>query len=73
MSFEKKLNRLEKIVKDMEEGELSLENSLKSFEEGIKLARECHTQLNEAEQKVKVLLNVDADGKLETQDFEVRD
>lgn len=73
MSFEKKLNRLEIIVKDMEGGELSLENSLKSFEEGIKLARECHTQLNEAEQKVKVLLNVSADGKVETKDFEVKE
>ena len=73
ISFEKKLNRLEIIVKDMEGGELSLENSLKSFEEGIKLARECHTQLNEAEQKVKVLLNVSADGKVETKDFEVKE
>ncbi|MCB0385244.1 MAG: exodeoxyribonuclease VII small subunit [Bdellovibrionales bacterium] len=73
MSFEKKLGRLEKIVKEMEEGEMSLENSLKSFEEGVQLARECHGQLNEAEQKVKVLLGVDGDGNLETKDFEVKE
>jgi len=72
MSFEKKLNLLEKIVKDMEEGELSLENSLKAFEEGIKLTRECQSQLNEAEQKVKVLLNMDADGNVKTEDFQIK-
>ena len=51
MDFEKKLGRLEDIVSGMEKGELSLEESLKSFEEGIKLSRECHKQLNEAEHK----------------------
>ena len=72
MSFEKKLNRLEKIVKDMEEGELSLENSLKAFEEGIQLARECHGQLNKAEQKVKILLDMNADGNIKTENFQVK-
>ncbi|MCB0366100.1 MAG: exodeoxyribonuclease VII small subunit [Bdellovibrionaceae bacterium] len=73
MSFEKKLGRLEAIVKEMEGGEMSLEKSLKAFEEGVQLARECHGQLNEAEQKVKVLLGVDSEGNLQTKDFEVKE
>lgn len=69
MDFEKKLTRLETIVEKMEAGELSLEDSLKLFEEGVKLSRECNTQLNDAEQKVKILMGFDADGAALTQDF----
>jgi exodeoxyribonuclease VII small subunit len=69
MDFEKKLNRLEEIVEKMETGELALEDSLKLFEEGIKLSRDCNTQLTEAEQKVKLLLGIDADGQPVTGDF----
>ena len=70
MDFEKKLGRLEDIVEKMETGELTLEDSLKLFEEGVKLSRECNVQLNEAEQKVKLLLGVDADGNAIERDFE---
>jgi exodeoxyribonuclease VII small subunit len=73
MDFEKKLNRLEEIVHKMEKGELALEESLKLFEEGIKLSRECHTQLNEAEVKVKKLVGFDAAGKPQTAEFEPED
>lgn len=73
MDFEKKLNRLEEIVEKMEGGELSLEESLKIFEEGVKLTRECQVQLSEAEQKVKLLLSVDAEGKAKTEDFKIQD
>jgi exodeoxyribonuclease VII small subunit len=69
MDFEKKLTRLEEIVTKMESGDLSLEDSLKLFEEGIKHSRECHKQLTEAEEKVKVLLKVDA-GQAVTEDFD---
>jgi exodeoxyribonuclease VII small subunit len=69
MDFEKKLNRLEEIVEKMETGELALEDSLKLFEEGIKLSRDCNTQLTEAEQKVKLLLGIDADGQPVSSDF----
>lgn len=69
MDFEKKLNRLEEIVQKMEKGEVSLEESLKLFEEGVKLSRECHKRLNEAEAKVKLLVGVDAEGNPVTQDF----
>lgn len=69
MDFEKRLNRLEEIVGKMETNELPLEEALKLFEEGIKLSRECNTQLTEAEQKVKLLLGVDASGQAVTSDF----
>jgi exodeoxyribonuclease VII small subunit len=54
--FEDNLNRLEIIVKKMESGELSLEDSLKTFEEGIKLYRLCAQKLDEAERRVEILL-----------------
>ena len=69
MDFEKKLTRLEEIVTKMEAGDLSLEDSLKLFEEGIKNSRECNDQLSKAEEKVNLLLRVDNDGKAVTEDF----
>ena len=73
MEFEKKLKRLEDIVGKMESGELSLDDSLKLFEEGVKLSRDCQSQLTVAEEKVKVLLSVDADGRALTRDFDTDD
>ncbi len=73
MDFEKKLTRLETIVEKMEAGELALEESLKLFEEGVKLSRECNTQLNDAEQKVKILMGFDQAGAPLTQDFSTSD
>jgi exodeoxyribonuclease VII small subunit len=73
MDFEKKLTRLEEIVAKMEGGDLSLEDSLKFFEEGVKLSRECNTQLSQAEQKVKVLLSIDGAGKAVTEDFQIKE
>ncbi len=69
MDFEKKLKRLEEIVGTMEKGSLALEESLKLFEEGVKLSKDCHEQLSKAEQKVKLLLSVDESGKAQTKDF----
>ena len=54
--FEASLARLEALVEQMENGDLSLEDSLKTFEEGIKLTRGCQTALKEAEQRVESLL-----------------
>jgi exodeoxyribonuclease VII small subunit len=73
MDFEKKLTRLEEIVAKMESGDLTLEDSLKQFEEGVKLSRECNTQLSQAEQKVKTLLAVDAAGRPVTEDFQIKE
>lgn len=70
MDFEKKLGRLEEIVQKMEKGDLALEESLKLFEEGVKLSRDCHSRLNDAEAKVKKLMSIDAEGNAVTQDFE---
>ncbi len=69
MDFEKKIDRLEEIVEKMEGGELPLEESLKMFEEGVKLVKECQGRLSEAEQKVKVLLSVNESGQAVTEDF----
>ena len=69
MDFEKKLNRLEEIVQKMENGELSLDDSLQLFEEGVKLSRDCNKELSEAEQKVKKLVGVDSEGEPILEDF----
>ncbi len=55
LDFEQSLASLESIVSRMEQGDLSLEESLAAFEEGIKLTRECQSILDNAEQKVQVL------------------
>jgi exodeoxyribonuclease VII small subunit len=73
VDFEKKLGRLEEIVQSMEKGELALEDSLRLFEEGIKLSRECYSKLSEAEGKVKKLVSIDPNGNPVTTDFEPED
>lgn len=59
-NFEKSLESLEALVEEMESGDLSLDDALKSFEKGIKLTQECQQALDEAEQKVAILLGDDA-------------
>lgn len=61
IDFEKALDELETLVERMEQGESSLEDSLKDFERGIELTRHCQTALAEAEQKVQILLNKDGE------------
>ncbi|MFZ4619722.1 MAG: exodeoxyribonuclease VII small subunit [Bacteroidota bacterium] len=68
-SFEHSLNRLEKIVEALEEGEVSLDESLKMFEEGIQLSKECMETLNKAEIRIKQLTK-DINGKIQMTDFE---
>jgi len=55
IDFEQQLKNLEDLVASLESGNLSLEDSMKSFEQGIKVARECQRALKEAEQKVEIL------------------
>lgn len=57
--FETALQELEGIVSKMEKGDLSLEDSLKHFETGLKLTRQCQKAIESAEQKVQILLNQD--------------
>ncbi|MFB0518613.1 MAG: exodeoxyribonuclease VII small subunit [Acidobacteriota bacterium] len=60
--FEKALEELEQVVTKLEKGNLSLEESLKLFEEGIKLSRFCNNKLEEAERKIEILQK-NAEGK----------
>ena len=60
-NFERALENLEQLVSSMESGDLSLEDSLKAFETGIKLTRECQTALKEAEQKIRILISEEGD------------
>jgi len=55
LSFEEALNQLETLVESMEQGELSLEQSLESYERGVALSRTCESALKAAEQKVEIL------------------
>jgi len=58
-NFNKGLLQLEQIINKMETGELSLEDSLKYFEEGVKIHRQCHTALTDAEQRISILSGSD--------------
>jgi exodeoxyribonuclease VII small subunit len=66
--FEEALQKLEAIVTQMEEGDLPLEETLKAFEEGVRLARYCASKLDEAERKVEKLMR-DQAGKLQATSF----
>ena len=66
--FEEALQKLEAIVAKMEEGDLPLEEALKAFEEGVKLAKFCTGKLDEAERKVEKLIR-DQGGRIQTTPF----
>lgn len=70
IDFEKSLKTLEKIVDDMETGDLSLEQSLAAFEKGIKLTKDCQTALTQAEQRVQILVEQHGEESLEPFDPE---
>ncbi len=55
-TFESSLGELEKIVRKLEDGDLSLEESLKLFEDGVRISRECQERLNQAERRIEILL-----------------
>jgi exodeoxyribonuclease VII small subunit len=65
--FEEALERLEEIVRRMDAGEMTLEESLRAFEEGIKLSRLCAKKLDEADRRVELLLR--EEGELATRPF----
>jgi len=68
-SFETSLAALEKIVRELERGDLPLEESLRLFENGVKLSRECQDRLSQAERRIEVLLR-DAEGRPVVNEFE---
>ena len=62
INFEDAIGEIQDIVRQLEDGDLGLDESLEKFEVGVRLIRGCHTTLEEAEQKIKVLTDVDDDG-----------
>ena len=60
--FEETLEKLQGLVRDLEAGDCSLEESIKKFEDGMALARHCQDRLTQAEQKIEVLLKADKGG-----------
>jgi len=70
LNFEQALDKLEKVVKDLEKEDIPLEDSMKKFEQGIQLSSYCLKKLNEAEQKIEELTRSE-DGKLITKELEV--
>lgn len=68
MKFEEALEKLEKIVQELERGDLSLEESLKRYEEGVRLSQYCSKKLEQAKKRVEIL--VKSQGKLEMVPFE---
>lgn len=69
LSFEASMGRLEQIVRSLEQGNVPLEESLKLFEEGTNLVRQCGKQLDEAELKVKQVMTA-SDGTPVLEDFD---
>lgn len=68
ISFEKAMERLEKLVSDLESGEITLDEALKKYEEGVKLSRACQSKLSEAEKKIEILTRT-LDGTLKKEPF----
>ena len=62
-NFENNMENLEKIVTELENGDLNLDESISKFEEGIKISKECNKILEDAEKKITILL--ERDGKIE--------
>ena len=67
-SFEEMMQNLEMIAKDLESGNLSLDDSVKKFEEGMEISKECSNILENAEKRITILLK-DNDGNIEEKEF----
>ncbi len=71
-TFEEAIKRLSEIVQTLERGDLPLEESLRLFEEGVKLSRASQTRLDSAQKRVEELLGVDEQGRPKTAPFDTR-
>jgi exodeoxyribonuclease VII small subunit len=71
-TFEEAVKRLSEIVQTLERGDLPLEDSLRLFEEGVKLSRLSQERLESAQKKVEQLLGIDAQGKARTEPFQTQ-
>lgn len=67
-NFEESMKTLEEIVAELENGNLNLDESVKKFEEGMKIAKQCNTILENAEKKITILL--EKDGELKEEEFD---
>ncbi len=70
-SFEEQMEALEEIVEELEKGELSLEDSVSKFEQGIKISKDCNKILEEAERKITILVN--QNGEMKEENFETEE
>lgn len=70
VSFEEALAKLEEIVRELEDGQLGLSESLSRYEEGVRHLKQCHAALTAAEQKIQLLTAIDNDGAPTTKPFE---
>lgn len=68
-SFEEQMEKLEKIVNEIEKGDLNLDEAVAKFEEGIKISKDCNQMLEDAEKKITILIN--EDGELKEENFGV--
>lgn len=68
MNFEENIEELEKIVQELENGNLNLDDSIKKLEEGMNISKKCNEILEEAEKKITILIK--KDDKIEEEDFE---
>ena len=69
ISFEENIEKLEKIVTDLEKGNLNLDDSVKKFEEGMKISKDCNKILEGAEKKITILL--EENGEIKEQEFKI--
>jgi exodeoxyribonuclease VII small subunit len=72
-SFEESLEKLERSVRQLEDGKLSLTESLQCYEEGVKQLKQCYRGLEAAERRIELLAGVDAEGKPVTEPFDERE
>ena len=70
-NFEESMKKLESIVNELENGNLNLDESVEKFEEGMKIAKQCNTILEESEKKITILL--EKDGELKEEKFETNE
>lgn len=68
--FEQALGELERLVRELEDGQISLEESLARYERGIGLLKHCYSQLQQAEQRIQLLCGTDENGNLVAKPFE---
>jgi len=72
-NFEKQLEELEKVVEQLERGDLPLDKNVALFERGVELSRACKAQLTDAESRIRVLIDPEENGAVRTEELEVED